>query len=273
MMCSKHHPESILVTPPGSSVLVSERAIQLPSLSICERVPYEAARISVGQKGCLWNPRMGDILGSWRPKRASDTLDVAQGHRVRIGVGVALFLNGCKFPVMIRSSDNHPTRPGEWGCPRGVLEEARTAHDVELCAVAELCEELVPVCGEVVQRWVFEGSTLTHPWQERLCSEWGCYLGDALFSLGRRSAPGVRAVMFGPSTSREGAVMAFADFESETGSLELLFPMEATVPPDVFLYDGEMDTASGKLLNRPIFDPRRVSTTTFSIQGVRHLYC
>ncbi len=273
-MCFEHHPKQILVTPAGSNVFVSERAIHLPDLSVCEHIPYEAARVTVGQEGCLWNPHMGELLESWRPKGVSECIEVAQGHQVRFGVGVALFLNGCKFPIMIQNSDNHPTRPGEWNCPRGVLEQARNARDVVLCAVKELSEELVLVHREsnTTARWVFEGTTLTHPWQNRLCDEWGCFLGDKLFPLERVSVFGIRAVMFGSPSSREGTVMAFVGFESETGSLELFFPMEATVPSDVFLRDGEVDTVSGELLDRPVFDPRFVSVATTSVQGVRRLY-
>lgn len=253
---SVHHPEFVLATPVGSPVLVSEQVIQFPSFRHLVQVPYAAARTPVGSEGCLWNPNMGRRL-KLKCDNARDFIEIAEGYQVRISCGVALYLNSSRAPVLIRNSDTHPTRPGEWNCPRGLLESASFISDIIWHAVKELCEELVPLYGDRnIGRWVFEDAILTSPWQDRFCEERGCSAGDRLFSLKRKSVSGVRAITFGSLTNRDGTIMALPGWEPDTGSLEIFIPFEAMLPLDVALRDGELDTLSDKLLNRPVFDPR-----------------
>lgn len=247
---SIHHPEFILVTPAGLPVLVSEQMIQLPSFRHLVRVPYAAARTLVGSEGCLWNPNMRQRL-ELKCNNARDFIEIAEGYQVRISCGVALYLNGAQVPVLIRNSDTHPTRPGEWNCPRGILESASSIGDVVRHAVQELCEELVPLYGDRnIGRWVFEDEILTNPWQDRLCAECRCFVGDRLFSLKRKSVPDVRAITFGSLTDRDGTIMALPGWEPDTGSLEIFIPFDVELPLDVVLCDGELDTFSDRLLNR-----------------------
>lgn len=254
---TRHHPEYILVTPKNVPVRFSRNSLEFPALRLFEQVPFQHARTRVGESGCLWNPHMRDVWAKVRKLSFGHSIDIAEGYPLRIGLKNALFLNGKKTPVLVRHSCDHKTRPGMWMLPGGVLESARSAEDIQGAALAELVEEIVPCYGgdgteRKIGSWRFNSRVLSHPWESDLLEQQGCSGGRTVFALQRLQTGNQIAVRFGG----DGAVMVEINFEPETGSVELTFPWSANLPEHVLLRDGELDTVSGTLLNRPIFDPR-----------------
>ena len=242
---------TILVTPKGEPVWAYNHTINdgtdkrniitFPKLERWEAVDVKVARVR-GVNRIAPSDFEERIVAYQR----GELVNLAGNGQLRLGVGVIPIVNG---RLALRQFDaTHPTRPEHLSPPAGLFESG----DPWESAWSELCEELIPVGPEGVGLYYNQ----THnPLEERgrlFAMEHGlCFSGEKVcvepptqYSFDPNPKPAVRFGNYGMN--------AVIEFEPDTSSIELLFPVKIDLPDGWTIMDGEQ-LPDGSWCDQPIW--------------------
>ena len=235
---------TILVTPKGEKVLGSNNScICFPALERWETVGANMARACGARR--IAPPDFEQRIEMFQ---RGEEVDLAKGGQLRLGVGVIPIIGEGKGRKLAfrQFGVNHPTRPNQLTPPAGLFEGRDTPWKE---AWNELFKELIPVGYGEVGRWDYGGL-------------------DPLAARGRKFAlehnvlPNGMKIPVIPLQPPEGAKMVsfgkypvykcLIEFEPDTSSVELLFPVRINLPRDWEIVDGEQ-LPDGSWCDQPIW--------------------
>jgi len=231
---------TILVTPKGGKVLGCNSRINFPALERWKTVDARVARACGAER--IAPPDFERRIATLR--RGDEEVDLAGGDQLRLGVGVIPIINGGK--LAFRQFDaTHPTRLNQLTPPAGLFERGTPWEG----AWNELCEELIPVGFGEVGLWDYEG---LDPLEAR----------GRKFALEHNVLPNRMKIPVIPLQSFEGAIdvsfgydiayRCLVEFEPDTSSVEILFPVEIDLPDGWTIVDGE-ELPDGNWCDQPIW--------------------
>ena len=235
---------TILVTPKGEKVLGSNNScICFPALDRWKIVGANMARACGARR--IAPPDFEQRIEMFQ---RGEEVDLAKGGQLRLGVGVIPIIGEGKGRKLAfrQFGVNHPTRPNQLTPPAGLFEGRDTPWEG---AWNELCEELIPVGFGEVGLWDYEG---LDPLEAR----------GRKFALEHNVLPNRMKIPVIPLQSFEGAIdvsfgydiayRCLVEFEPDTSSVEILFPVEIDLPDGWTIVDGE-ELPDGNWCDQPIW--------------------